>query len=160
MAVFANILKTLRTDKHLSQQELATRLGISKSAVSMYEQGRREPDFDILNKIADIFQVDADYLLGRSSLSHESEPVTIAAHLDNMPKISGKSCESSQIPLISRINQIESDSWIHIFQNLILCLIITPPQNSMEIQTAIPGIRMIIKHQRNHRNQLIRLSKL
>ena len=48
MAVFANILKTLRTDKHLSQQELATRLGISKSAVSMYEQGRREPDFDIL----------------------------------------------------------------------------------------------------------------
>jgi transcriptional regulator with XRE-family HTH domain len=71
MAVFANILKTLRTDKHLSQQELATRLGISKSAVSMYEQGRREPDFDILNKIADIFQVDADYLLGRSSLSHE-----------------------------------------------------------------------------------------
>ena len=80
MAVFANILKTLRTDKHLSQQELATRLGISKSAVSMYE--RREPDFDILNKIADIFQVDADYLLGRSSLSHEPEPVTIAAHLD------------------------------------------------------------------------------
>ena len=80
MAVFANILKTLRTDKHLSQQELATRLGISKSAVSMYEQGRREPDF--LNKIADIFQVDADYLLGRSSLSHEPEPVTIAAHLD------------------------------------------------------------------------------
>ena len=78
MAVFANILKTLRTDKHLSQQELATRLGISKSAVSMYEQGRR----DILNKIADIFQVDADYLLGRSSLSHEPEPVTIAAHLD------------------------------------------------------------------------------
>ena len=82
MAVFANILKTLRTDKHLSQQELATRLGISKSAVSMYEQGRREPDFDILNKIADIFQVDADYLLGRSSLSHEPEPATIAAHLD------------------------------------------------------------------------------
>ena len=40
------------------------------------------PDFDILNKIADIFQVDADYLLGRSSLSHEPEPVTIAAHLD------------------------------------------------------------------------------
>ena len=39
-------------------------------------------NLDILNKIADIFQVDADYLLGRSSLSHEPEPVTIAAHLD------------------------------------------------------------------------------
>ena len=74
MAVFANILKTLRTDKHLSQQELATRLGISKSAVSMYEQGRREPDFDILNKIADIFQVDADYL---SRLPHTLIPLTL-----------------------------------------------------------------------------------
>ena len=79
MAVFANILKTLRTDKHLSQQELATRLGISKSAVSMYEQGRREPDFDILNKIADIFQVDADYLLGLRSTVEKwisSRPIT------------------------------------------------------------------------------------
>ena len=82
MAVFANILKTLRTERQLSQLELATRLGISKSAVSMYEQGRREPDFDILNKIADIFQVDVDYLLGRTVSSSESEPVTIAAHLD------------------------------------------------------------------------------
>lgn len=82
MAAFANILKTLRTERQLSQLELATRLGISKSAVSMYEQGRREPDFDILNKIADIFQVDVDYLLGRTVSSLESEPVTIAAHLD------------------------------------------------------------------------------
>ncbi|MDO4599023.1 MAG: helix-turn-helix transcriptional regulator [[Ruminococcus] gnavus] len=82
MAAFANILKTLRTERQLSQLELATRLGISKSAVSMYEQGRREPDFDILNKIADIFQVDVDYLLGRTISSLESEPVTIAAHLD------------------------------------------------------------------------------
>ena len=70
MAAFANILKTLRTERQLSQLELATRLGISKSAVSMYEQGRREPDFDILNKIADIFQVDVDYLLGRTISSY------------------------------------------------------------------------------------------
>ena len=67
MAAFANILKTLRTERQLSQLELATRLGISKSAVSM---------------IADIFQVDVDYLLGRTISSLESEPVTIAAHLD------------------------------------------------------------------------------
>ena len=79
MAVFANILKTLRTDKHLSQQELATRLGISKSAVSMYEQGRREPDFDILNKIADIFQVDVHSLTNPnlSRLPHTLIPLTL-----------------------------------------------------------------------------------
>ncbi len=40
MAVFANILKTLRTDKHLSQQELATRLGISRvQSVCMNKDG-------------------------------------------------------------------------------------------------------------------------
>ena len=79
MAVFANILKTLRTDKHLSQQELATRLGISKSAVSMYEQGRREPDFDILNKIADIFSDVVHSLMNPnlSQLPHTLIPLTL-----------------------------------------------------------------------------------
>jgi len=82
MADFANILKELRVNQGLSQTNLADRLGISKSAVSMYEQGRREPDFDVLRQIADIFHVEIDYLLGRSSAPETFEPVTIAAHLD------------------------------------------------------------------------------
>ncbi|MCI5869728.1 MAG: helix-turn-helix domain-containing protein [Dorea sp.] len=83
MADFASILKSLRTSKAISQPELATRLGISKSAISMYEQGRREPDFDILRKIADFFQVDIDYLLGHSPKPADHfSPTTIAAHLD------------------------------------------------------------------------------
>ncbi len=83
MADFAAILKTLRSGHALSQQELANYLGISKSSVSMYEQGRREPDFDVLGRIADFFQVDMDYLLGRSKReSEEFPPITIAAHLD------------------------------------------------------------------------------
>lgn len=83
MADFANILKELRMNQKISQTDLAMQLGISKSAVSMYEQGRREPDFKILSQIADLFNVDTDYLLGRTSLSENTfEPVTIAAHLD------------------------------------------------------------------------------
>lgn len=83
MAKFATILKTLRTEHSLSQSALAERLGISKSAVSMYEQGRREPDFQLLGKIADFFQVDIDALLGHSDLPEEPfTPTTIAAHLD------------------------------------------------------------------------------
>ncbi|MBO5460311.1 MAG: helix-turn-helix transcriptional regulator [Ruminococcus sp.] len=83
MADFATIFKSLRTNNSLSQSELAAKLGISKSSVSMYEQGKREPDFQLLNRIADFFQVDLDYLLGRSSVEPEVFiPVTIAAHLD------------------------------------------------------------------------------
>ncbi|MEE1086660.1 MAG: helix-turn-helix transcriptional regulator [Schaedlerella sp.] len=83
MADFAAILKILRTKNSLSQAELAAKLGISKSSVSMYEQGKREPDFHILGKIADFFQVDTDYLMGRSdNTGNDFSPVTIAAHLD------------------------------------------------------------------------------
>lgn len=83
MADFAANLKLLRTNHSLSQSELAERLGISKSSVSMYEQGRREPDFHVLGMIADFFQVDADYLMGRSDdAPKDFTPVTIAAHLD------------------------------------------------------------------------------
>ena len=83
MADFAANLKLLRTNQSLSQSELAEKLGISKSSVSMYEQGKREPDFHVLGMIADFFQVDADYLMGRSCAAEEHfTPVTVAAHLD------------------------------------------------------------------------------
>ena len=45
---------------------MAQKLGIAKSTISMYENGNREPDFETLEKIADFFNVDTDYLLGRT----------------------------------------------------------------------------------------------
>lgn len=62
---FAERLLFLRTGMKLTQTELANRLGMSTSAVSMYENGKREPDFDTLELLADFFNVDTDYLLGR-----------------------------------------------------------------------------------------------
>ena len=55
MADFANVLRLLRNEKGLSQQELALSLGISKSAVNMYERGERQPNFETLELIADFF---------------------------------------------------------------------------------------------------------
>ena len=48
---------------NMTQRELAKRLGISPSAVGMYEQNRREPDLETLKKIADLFDVTLDSLL-------------------------------------------------------------------------------------------------
>ena len=45
MAEFSQIFKQLRLEKGLTQQELADKLGITKSAVSMYERGDRRPNF-------------------------------------------------------------------------------------------------------------------
>ena len=53
----------LRREAGYSQAELAKHLGISASAVGMYEQGRREPAVDILVAMARIFGVTTDYLL-------------------------------------------------------------------------------------------------
>lgn len=66
---FASRLRELRLNKNLSQAELAKKLGVSKSRISMYELGEREPDFYTLELIADFFNVDMDYLLGKKAVS-------------------------------------------------------------------------------------------
>lgn len=66
MGDFKNVFKRLRISSKLTQAEMALKLGISKSTVSMYENGNREPDIETLEKIADLFNVDIDYLLGRT----------------------------------------------------------------------------------------------
>ena len=67
MSEFNNVLKSLRTAKGLTQEELAQILKISRSTVGMYENGSREPDYETLELIADYFNVDIDYLLGRTN---------------------------------------------------------------------------------------------
>lgn len=64
MAEFSQIFKQLRLEKGLTQQELADKLGITKSAVSMYERGDRRPNFEIAEAITDFFHVDLNYLIG------------------------------------------------------------------------------------------------
>ena len=66
MGNFQNILKSLRTSHSLTQDALAKKLKISRSTIGMYESGAREPDFETLELIADFFNVDIDYLLGRT----------------------------------------------------------------------------------------------
>lgn len=67
MGNFAQILRGLRAQQGWTQPQLAQRLGVSRSTVSMYERGEREPDFAMLDRIADLFGVDANQLLGRAA---------------------------------------------------------------------------------------------
>lgn len=67
MGKFQNVLKNLRTSCGLTQAELSKSLKISRSTIGMYEKGAREPDFETLELIADFFNVDTDYLLGRTN---------------------------------------------------------------------------------------------
>lgn len=61
---FGKRLKELRIKARLTQKQLADQLGVSKSVVSFYELRERTPSPDVLIKLAAIFHVSADYLLG------------------------------------------------------------------------------------------------
>lgn len=74
MADFASVIKRLRIERGITQEQLASMLKVSRSTIGMYETGSREPDFETCEAIADIFNVDMDYLLGRSNLERK-DPV-------------------------------------------------------------------------------------
>ena len=71
MPEFKDMLKFFRMREHLSQSELAEKLGISASTVSMYEVGRRQPDFETEEKIADFLNTDLNTLRGRDNESEQ-----------------------------------------------------------------------------------------
>ena len=57
-------LKLLRRSVNLSQQEVAQKIHITREAYSMYENGHRQPPYDILISLARYYHVSVDYLLG------------------------------------------------------------------------------------------------
>lgn len=73
MVLFGDRLKSLRNNRGLSQMDFSKQIGISKSAVNMYERGEREPSFEVLETIADYFNVDLDYLIGKSEIPNRSQ---------------------------------------------------------------------------------------
>ena len=80
MSIGDNI-RDRRLRRNMTQAELAKKLGISKSSVSMYECGNREPEFDLLEKMADLLQVDMNVLLGRGEPLVNNDP-ELTAYLE------------------------------------------------------------------------------
>ena len=62
---FSEQLLALRVEDNLSRLELSKKLNVSVRLISYWENGQRECGFDMLIKIADLFSVSIDYLLGR-----------------------------------------------------------------------------------------------
>ncbi|MBQ5683006.1 MAG: helix-turn-helix transcriptional regulator [Peptococcaceae bacterium] len=64
MINLGNKLKTLRIQRQMTLKDVACRVGVSKSIISAYENGSRRPSYEMLIKLARLFDVTTDYLLG------------------------------------------------------------------------------------------------
>lgn len=60
-------IRKLRKEKGYTMKQLGEAIGVAESTVSLYENGKREPDNETLKKLADIFNVSVDYLVERSN---------------------------------------------------------------------------------------------
>ncbi|MFT9495818.1 helix-turn-helix domain-containing protein [Anaerosolibacter sp.] len=67
MATFSERLRELRQKHDITLDKMADDTGITKATLSRYENGHREPKLDIINTIADYFNVPVDYLLGNTN---------------------------------------------------------------------------------------------
>jgi len=68
MVTFGKRLKQLRNKNNVTLQELAEALGTTNATLSRYENDIRKPSIDFINRAADYFEVDTDYLLGRTDI--------------------------------------------------------------------------------------------
>lgn len=78
MSSFSDMLLYLRKEHGLSQKELAERTGLTRSAIGMYETGKREPDFETSELLADFFNVNLDTLWGRTPVPRYTLPPSAA----------------------------------------------------------------------------------
>ena len=65
--MIGHIIKELRTEKKISQQELAQAIGVSQKAIDYWERDVNEPKASYIVRLADYFNVSADYLLDREN---------------------------------------------------------------------------------------------
>ena len=73
MGTFKDIIFLLRNEKGFSQEQLSKELNVSKSTIAMWEIGSRMPSPEKFEEIADYFNVDIDYLYGRSEIPKKAE---------------------------------------------------------------------------------------
>lgn len=100
MIKFNERLKYLRKSMQMSQQYLADKIGISKSSINMYERGEREPSFETLEAIADFFNCDMDYLLGKTDT-----PNKYKSFMESNPNINNiiSLPKTKKVPLLGNI---------------------------------------------------------
>lgn len=89
MSFFSDRLRALRIESHTTQERLADDLGVAKSLISMYENGKRLPSYEVLENIADYFNISMASLVGQEM---ESFPDMLPVVSRRVPILGGAAC--------------------------------------------------------------------
>lgn len=99
-------IKEIRKAKKITAKQLAVQVNVAESTMSLYENGKREPDYNTLVKIADVLEVSTDYLLGIDT--EKEKPTANDGELsDNRKKLMefASSVPEDKVDLLLRVMQ-------------------------------------------------------
>ena len=92
MSSFSDMLIYLRKREGLSQQELADKIGLTRSTIGMYETARREPDFETAEALADLFNVNMDTLMGKTTGAVWMSAISPLPSVTMVPRLGAIAC--------------------------------------------------------------------
>jgi repressor LexA len=131
MASFGERLRECRKVAKLTQKELAQAAHVGESTISMYEMEKREPDFETLEVLADFFNVDTDYLLGRTDTITYIPNSRISSMVTKIP-VYGKISAGRPFEAIEEIlDHIEVPSWLATRANLFGLMVVGDSMNKV-----------------------------
>lgn len=81
------LIRELRKQCGLTMRELGEKIGVSESTISLYETGKREPNYETLLKMAELFNVSVDYLLRGDATPMERTPPAVPPGFEPLPRM-------------------------------------------------------------------------
>lgn len=100
-----NIFRELRKKKGLTQIELAKMVNVQQTTVSKWEVGRAVPDYPVLLKLAELYGVSVDYLLGREAIT----PEEYASGMRETKKMSITPIEEDMLEVFRKIGEKDGE---------------------------------------------------
>lgn len=92
-------IRLLRNEKGVSQEELSKVIGVTTSAISMYETGARKPSYEVISRLADYFNVTMDFIVGRTEVRNSiNTPQDVNELMKVDPDLLIELCRAKDLP--------------------------------------------------------------
>jgi len=131
MATFGERLRELRKATGMKQKELAAAVQMGESTISMYEMEKREPDFETLEMFSDFFNVDINYIIGRTETS-TFIPITQSRFIVRKVPVYGRIPAGTPFEAIQdSIGEVDVPSQFHGKEDLFALLVVGDSMNKI-----------------------------